>query len=106
MTTEPTSDVTAPEHGVRHPSDGQYVMIGLILAGLTAIEVALSYVRIGGATNPSLLALAAIKFAMVAMFFMHLRFDKPILRRLFVTGLILAVAVYVAYLMTLGVFIA
>jgi hypothetical protein len=35
---------------------------------------------------------------------MHLRFDKPVLRRLFVTGVVLAVLVYVAYLATLGVF--
>jgi hypothetical protein len=36
---------------------------------------------------------------------MHLKFDNRILRRLFVTGLVLAVAVYVAYLLTMGVFL-
>jgi cytochrome c oxidase subunit 4 len=94
------------EHG-NHPSEGQYVLIAGILAVLTGIEVALSYLKVGGSqgiTNGTLLVLAAIKFTMVAAFFMHLRFDKPILRRLFVTGLVLAILVYVAYLSTLGVF--
>ena len=90
-----------------HPSEGQYVVIAGILAVLTGIEVTLSYLKVGGSqgvTNGALLVLAAIKFAMVAMFFMHLRFDKPVVRRLFVTGLVLAVLVYVAYLSTLHVF--
>ena len=45
-----------------------------------------------------LLILMAVKFFTVAYIFMHLRFDKPILTRLFYSGLILAVAVYVAVL--------
>ena len=75
---------------------------------LTGIEVALSYLKVGGSqgiTNGALLVLAAIKFSMVAMFFMHLRFDNKILRRLFVTGLVLALFVYMAYLLTLGTFL-
>ena len=42
--------------------------------------------------------LMAVKFFTVAYFFMHLRFDKQILTRLFYSGLILAVLVYVAVL--------
>lgn len=95
----------AEEHAKPHPTDKQYVMIGLILGVLTLIEVGLYYVDIGALNNTTLLVLAVIKFAMVAMFFMHLRFDRPILRRLFVTGLLLAIGVYLIYLLTLGVYI-
>jgi cytochrome c oxidase subunit 4 len=97
-----------PIEAGHHPTEGQYVLIAGILAVLTGIEVALSYLKVGGSqglTNGALLVLAAIKFAMVAAFFMHLRFDKPIVRRLFVTGLILAILVYLAYLLTLGAFL-
>ena len=91
-----------------HPSEAVYVKVALVLGVLTGIEVALSYVKIGGSqllTNGSLLVLATIKFATVAMYFMHLKFDNPVLRRLFVTGIVLALAVYMLYLLTLHTFI-
>lgn len=85
------------EHGA-HPTEAKYYKIALFLAVVTAGEVALYYFDIGAATNPVLMAMAAVKFATVAMFFMHLKFDNRVLRRLFITGLILAVAVYAAAL--------
>jgi len=111
VTTHTPSDALRSDNPVaegHHPSEGQYIVIAAILAVLTGIEVALSYLKIGGSqgiTNGALLVLAAIKFSMVAMFFMHLRFDKPVVRRLFVSGLVLAILVYIAYLLTLGVFV-
>ncbi len=93
------------EHGA-HPTEAKYVKVALVLAVLTAIEVALSYTGFPEpATNAALLTLAAIKFVMVAAYFMHLKFDSKLLRRLFITGFVLAASVYVAYLMTLGVFL-
>jgi cytochrome c oxidase subunit IV len=81
------------------------MLIALGLAGLTAIEVAISYIKgLGDAANPLLIILAATKFAMVVGFFMHLRFDSPIVRRLFVTGIILALTVYIVVFFTLGIF--
>ena len=44
-----------------------------------------------------LLILAAVKFFTVVMYFMHLKFDHKWFRRLFVTGLVLAVFCYIAY---------
>ena len=106
-TTSTTQESHEPaEHeGPIHPSDKQYVMIGLILGVLTLIEVGLYYFEIGALNNTALIVLAIGKFALVAMFFMHLKFDRPILRRLFVTGIVLAIAVYMVYLMTLGVYV-
>ena len=44
-----------------------------------------------------------MKFFVVVMYFMHLKFDHPWFRRLFVTGLVLPVFCYIAYLSTLHV---
>jgi hypothetical protein len=38
------------------------------------------------------------KFAIVAGYFMHLKFDSPMFTKFFVAGLVLAVAVYMATL--------
>jgi cytochrome c oxidase subunit 4 len=92
------------EHGA-HPTEAQYIKIALILAVVTGIEVGLYYLKMNqGLTNTFLLALAALKFVMVAAYFMHLKFDNKILRRLFIGGFVLATGCYVAYLLTLGVF--
>lgn len=92
-------------HGL-HPTEAFYVKVAGILAVVTLIEVGLYYTKFSEvATNSMLLVLAAIKFAMVAAYFMHLRFDNRVLRRLFVSGFVLAVSVYIGYLMTLGIFV-
>ena len=94
----------APEH--THPSPTKYVGIAIFLAIITALEVALYYI-----TMPEwlvvvlLFILATIKFALVAAFFMHLKFDSPMLRRLFITGLALAGVIYTVVLFTLRVLI-
>jgi caa(3)-type oxidase subunit IV len=80
--------------GHAHPDDKKYVVIALILGLFTAIEVLTYFVDFGGAAIPTLLVLMVTKFAMVVLYFMHLRFDSPVFMRLFVTGLILAVSVY------------
>jgi len=89
-------------HG--HPSDGFYVLIALALAVLTALEVTASYLELGAVFLPLLFVLMGIKFVMVVLFFMHLRFDNKIFGRLFWSGFFLAVAVYVAALATFQVF--
>lgn len=93
-------NVEAGHH--QHPSDMTYVKVAAVLAVMTAVEVALSYTSINEhITTVFLLVLAVLKFGTVVAFFMHLRFDHPWFRRLFVTGLVLAVGVYMAYLSTL-----
>jgi cytochrome c oxidase subunit 4 len=101
----PHPPVAAPgEHGA-HPTDIKYVLIGLVLAVLTGIEVTISYTKgLGIAGNPLLIILAALKFMLVVGYFMHLRFDNPMFRRFFVTGFILAIVVYSIVLLTLGIF--
>lgn len=89
-----------------HPSDWKYIKVALLLAVLTAIEVVLSYTEDAVGTDPTvvlLLGFAVVKFFIVVMYFMHLKFDHPWFRRLFVMGLGLAAFCYVAFLATLHV---
>jgi len=103
-TTHDAGEATAH---VEHPTEAQYWKIFFLLFAITAVEVGLYYFSIPGVNlnNAALGVLAATKFVVVVGYFMHLKFDNKILRRLFVMGLVLAVLVYVAYLLTLGVFI-
>ena len=87
-----------------HPSDGRYILIALFLAVMTAIEVGLYYFEIGDATIPTLIVLMVVKFWTVAAYFMHLRFDSRMFRRMFVSGLILAILVYLAFLTAMQLF--
>jgi len=89
----------ADVHEDHHPSDSHYVRIAIILAVLTAIEVALSYVDLGNAVAPLLLIGMVVKFFIVASYFMHLKFDSKVTRRLFISGLSLAVFCYLGMFM-------
>jgi cytochrome c oxidase subunit 4 len=89
---------STPEAAHGHPTDALYVKVALILAALTALEVSTYYVDFGPLFLPVLLILMAVKFVVVVLFFMHLRFDSKLFGRVFWSGLILAVAVYVGAL--------
>jgi cytochrome c oxidase subunit 4 len=95
------------DHGadVHHgPSDKQFVAIFFILAAITAVEVAVSYIDIGALFLPVLLGLMVVKFFTVVLYFMHIKFDNKLFGRLFYIGLGLAVFVYVAALSTFQFF--
>jgi cytochrome c oxidase subunit 4 len=78
-----------------HPAPRQYVGVATILAIITAIEVAIYYVSsLRSVLVPLLIIMSVIKFSMVVLWFMHLRFDSLVFRRLFITGVILAFVVF------------
>ena len=81
------------DHGL---SDVGYIKIALILGVLTAVEVATYFWDFGILEVPSLLILMVVKFQIVCSYFMHLKFDSKVFSYLFVTGLILAMAVFAA----------
>ena len=82
----------APSVGASHATVGFYWMVAVILAVITGIEVAIFYIpALGGALVPILLLLSAGKFALVVMFFMHLKFDSKWFTTLFLAGLSLAI---------------
>ena len=65
--------------------------------------VAIYYVDIAqGLLLGLLLVLSAMKFVLVMLWFMHLRFDSPLFSTLFTGGLLLAVALFMVVLATLG----
>lgn len=84
------------EHG-GHASVMTYVVVGVVLTIITAIEVAIFYIpALAGVLVPALLAFSAAKFIIVVSFYMHLKYDNAIFRRVFYWPLALAVVVAVA----------
>ncbi len=81
------SEHVAPAH--HGPTVRQYLLIGLVLAIITVIEVWLSFSDIGAILVPALLIFSGIKFVIVVGWFMHLRYDSLFLTQLFVVGLVL-----------------
>jgi len=116
MTTTPTPAASPVDPGLddtvegileeraHHPGDAEYILIALGLAVLTGVEVGIYYLKSSNVTTVVLLVLMMLKFAVVAGWFMHLKFDSPILRRLFVGGLTLAATVYIIVFFMFGVF--
>jgi cytochrome c oxidase subunit 4 len=96
----------APEHKEHaHPGAKEYLAIAVVLTVITAIEVAVFYVpQMKVILVPTLLILSALKFALVAMFYMHLKFDHKIFSWLFVIPMALAATVILALMKLFGVF--
>ena len=101
------SHVTADVHEHAHPTAGLYFKVGLVLFVLTALEVGLYEITYGehtGALGPTikpffvplLLLLSAAKFALVGMFYMHLKQDSKLFSGVFVFPLIIAAFIIVA----------
>jgi cytochrome c oxidase subunit IV len=90
-------------HQKAHPSDWTYIKVALLLGALTALEVSSYYWENAstGALVAVLFPLMIIKFGVVVAYFMHLRYDNPLFRRVFVFGLLLAVVVYLIAMTTL-----
>ena len=74
----------AEEH--EHPTWGTYKYIAIILTVITVIEVWVYYIPAFVATKafiPTLLIMSAVKFAIVVLFYMHLKYDHKLFRALF-----------------------
>jgi cytochrome c oxidase subunit 4 len=90
-----------------HPTPRQYVVIAIVLVVVTALEVAVSYLE--GDVNSTLIiivlaVMAAVKFFLVVAWYMHLRTDLPVFRRVFLVGLVGATIVYAVTLATFRIF--
>ena len=101
--TVPSQDVILAHGAEGHPSPSAYVTVGLILAVITVVEVAIYYVdMVEGALIAILLALSAMKFVLVVLWFMHLRFDNRLFSVFFAGALLLVVALFVVVLTSLS----
>src|SRR5436309_896130 len=88
-------------HG--HPGARQYIQIAAVLAAITALEVTVYYIEgLRSILPPILIFLSAVKFALVVMFYMHLKFDHPIFTGMFLFGLATAIFTFVGFLALFG----
>ncbi|MGH7510861.1 MAG: cytochrome C oxidase subunit IV family protein [bacterium] len=96
-----------------HPTAGLYAKVGLILFVLTALEVGLYEITYGSHAGPSaeaikpffvplLLLMSAAKFALVAMFYMHLKQDHKLFSGVFVFPLIIATIIIVSLIILMA----
>ncbi|MBI4635348.1 MAG: cytochrome C oxidase subunit IV family protein [Candidatus Rokubacteria bacterium] len=95
------------EHPITaHASVATYVKVALVLTGVTVIEVGAIYIRfLTPIIVPLLLVMSAAKFALVVLFFMHLRYDSRALSVLFVGPLVIAGGLALALLTLTGAFL-
>ena len=99
----------APSHDAHahaHPTWKQYKWVALILTGdhrRRSVDllhpVASSRRKL---FVPSLLIMSAVKFAIVVMFYMHLKYDARLFRALFTGPLIIAVVTIISLLFLFG----
>jgi len=95
-----THESQAHESEVRHPGAATYLIIAAFLIVLTVMEITVFYVHpLRPVLVPVLLVLAAAKFALVAMFYMHLKYDGWLLTGIFMFPLLAAMILLAALIM-------
>lgn len=100
--TETTAVANRHQRG-EHASVRTYIVVATVLAGVTALEIGVIYIRfLTPIIVPLLLAMSAAKFALVVLFFMHLRYDSRALSGLFVGPLVIATVIIVALMSLVG----
>ena len=88
-----------------HPTWKQYKWVALILTLITVVEVWVYYIPSFTRTKlfvPSLLIMSAVKFAIVVLFYMHLRYDARLFRALFTGPLIIAIVTLISLMFLFG----
>jgi cytochrome c oxidase subunit 4 len=101
MTEHAPADAHPVEH--KHPGARQYLGIAVVLLIITIMEVAVFYVpAMHPVMIPVLLSLSAVKFALVAMWYMHLKFDSRMFSWLFAVPMGIALLLILALLRLFG----
>lgn len=84
-----------------HPNGATYLKVAAILTIITVIEVWAYYIPSLVASplfNPALIIMSAAKFAIVVLFYMHLKYDHKLFKALFTGPLIVAMGTITALL--------
>ena len=98
--------MTEERPGGEHATVGTYLTVAAILTVITALEFAAIYIRaLTPILIPLLLVMSAAKFALVVLFFMHLRYDSRALAVLFCGPLALATGLVLALMTLTGAFL-
>ena len=102
MATEASPVEETTEEHADHLSPASYWMIALFLAIVTAVEVAITYIPgyDGTILVVSLLVLGVVKFLTVVAFFMHLKYEPFTMNFMFYIGLLGALALFIAVLLS------
>ena len=107
--TDPTAHAADAHSEHHHPGWSTYWKVALILTLITVGEVWMYYVPAVVASRafvPGLLALSALKFAIVVMFYMHLKYDHKLFRALFTGPLFIAALTLIALMFLFGHLVA
>ena len=107
--TNPEIDVHAMGEVHEHPTWREYKWVALILTLITVIEVWAYYIPAFVASSlfvPALLIMSAAKFAIVVLFYMHLKYDHKLFKALFTGPLIIAGSTMIALLFLFSKFSA
>jgi cytochrome c oxidase subunit 4 len=98
--TNPEIDVHAMGEVHEHPTWREYKWVALILTLITVVEVWVYYTPFSKSALfvPALLIMSAVKFAIVVLFYMHLKYDHKLFKALFTGPLIIAMATLISLL--------
>lgn len=75
-----------------------YLTVGAILIFLTGLTVGISFVHLGAFNLVVAMAIAALKASLVALFFMHLKYDNKLYMIVFL-GAILFLTIFIVFTM-------
>ena len=104
--TSADTDVHAMGEVHEHPTWKQYKWVALILTLITVVEVWVYYTPFQNSPLfvPVLLIMSAVKFAIVVLFYMHLKYDHKLFKALFTGPLIIAMSTLLALMLVFGKF--
>lgn len=72
-------------------SYGKLALVLALLLVLTGLTVAVSYIHLGFWNVPMALTIASLKACLVLLFFMHLKYEGPVIRYSFISTVIFLV---------------
>jgi len=94
-------------HHEHHPTDKKYWQVGIALGVITLLEVSTYFIadppydhELAPLLIGSLIIMMVLKFVVIGAYFMHLKFDNRLFRNVFISGMVLAIGVYIAMLTT------
>ena len=99
------AEEAAAGHEHTGPGWSVYWKVAVILTLITIGEVWVYYIPAFVASRlflPTLLTMSAVKFAIVVLFYMHLRYDHKLFRTLFTGPLIIAICTLFALMFLFG----
>ncbi|HUF25768.1 MAG TPA: cytochrome C oxidase subunit IV family protein [Gemmatimonadaceae bacterium] len=88
-----------------HPTWSTYWKIAVILTVITGVEVSAYYIPAWEESRvyvPSMLIMSGVKFLLVVLFYMHLKYDHRLFRALFTGPLLVAMVTILALMFLFG----